>query len=303
MTNANDRLTKNERREAAREKARILREEQRKKERRTKFLLQGGIALASIAIVAVVGLVIWSSVRPAGPGPHNMASDGIQIGAGGVATETVAIPAGGKPTPTVPQAGVLDIRMYVDYMCPFCKQFEATNADYINGLLDNGKTTLEIYPISFLDRSSQGTRYSTRAANAVACVANYSPNQFLDVHNALYVNQPAEGSPGLTDDEIIALTEAANVQNADAVASCIRNQPYRAWITDATERAFTGPLPNSDVAAVEGTPTVLVNGVKYNGPVDDLASFQAFVVQQAGSDFVEQSAPTPTPTPTPTPAP
>lgn len=303
MSNANDRLTKNERREAAREKARILREEQKKKDRRTKILLQGGIALASIAIIAVVGLVIWTSVRPAGPGPENMASDGIQLSQGAIATETPAIPSGGEPTPSEPEDGVLDIRMFVDYFCPICNAFEQTNGEYITGLLENGNTTVEIHPISILDRLSQGTKYSTRSANAAACVANYSPNQFYDFHNILFANQPAENTVGLSDDELIALTEQAEVENASDVASCVQNQEFKAWVSAATTRALNGPIPNSNVAQVTGTPTVIVNGVKYEGPVDDLASFQAFVVQQAGSDFVEESESTSTPTPTPTPTP
>ena len=58
-TSGDSRLTKNEKREAAREKARILREEQKKKDRRTKLLLQGGIILASLAIVAFLILATF----------------------------------------------------------------------------------------------------------------------------------------------------------------------------------------------------------------------------------------------------
>ena len=45
---------------------------------------------------------------------------------------------------------------------------------------------------------------------------------------------------------------------------------------------------------------MLVNGLKYEGAVNDLASFQAFVIQAAGESFNESSTPTPTPTPSPT---
>src|SRR3954447_17884677 len=74
MTNGNEpRPSKNQRRDAAREKARQLREEQKKKDRRKRILLQTGIGVALIAIVAIVVVIITSSVRPAGPGPKNMA--------------------------------------------------------------------------------------------------------------------------------------------------------------------------------------------------------------------------------------
>ncbi len=302
-TSGDSRLTKNEKREAARDKAKVLREEQKKKDRRTKVLLQGGIILASLAIIAVVALVIMNSIRPVGPGPLNMASDGIQISQGFIATETPALESGDEPVPNVrdEEAGVLDIQMYVDYLCPVCKAFEDANGEYITSLLENGGTTVVIHPIAILDRLSQGTKYSTRAANAAACVANYSPNQFYDFHTLLFANQPAENTPGLSDDELIALTEEVGVQTPPFIADCIKNQTFKSWSGASTARALNGPIPNSNVPQVTGTPTVIVNGLKYEGGVNDLAAFQAFVIQAAGTTFNETSTSTPTPTPSATP--
>ena len=301
-SNPGDRLTKNERREAARDKARVLREEQKKKDRRSKFILQGSIIVASLAIIAVIVLVIVNSVKPAGPGPANMASDGIQIGQNFVATETPALKPGDDPIANERESGVLDIQMYVDYLCPFCGAFEITNGEYLASLLENGGATIEIHPIAILDRLSQGTKYSTRAVNAVACTANYSPDKAYAFHTALFTNQPAENTPGLSDDEMIALAEGAGVGSLDDVSSCIKNQSFKAWVSASSARALNGPIPGSDIEKVTGTPTVLVNGQKYPGAVDDLASFQAFVIQAAGTDFNENSTPTPTPTPTEVPA-
>ncbi|MDZ4045089.1 MAG: DsbA family protein [Rhodoglobus sp.] len=292
-------LSKNEKREAAREKARLMREEQKKKDKRTRLLLQGGIILASLAIIAVIAVVIVNSIRPAGPGPLNMASDGIQITEGFVATKTPALQPGEDPIPNERAEGELNITMFVDYLCPICRQFEEANGDYISSLLENGGTTVDIHPISILDRLSQGTKYSTRSANAAACVANYSPNQFYDFHNLLFANQPAENTTGLSDDELVALTEQAEVTEAGSIASCIRGQEFKSFVANSSARALNGPIPNSNVEQVTGTPTVIVNGVKYEGPINDLASFQAFVIQAAGETFNDSSTPTPTPTPTP----
>jgi protein-disulfide isomerase len=84
-----------------------------------------------------------------------------------------------------------------------------------------------------------------------------------------------------------------------AISECIQEETFRSWVSNSTARALSGPIPNSDIAQVTGTPTVLVNGIKYEGGVNDLAAFQAFVIQAAGDDFTESSTPTPTPTPTP----
>ena len=294
-------LSKNEKREAARQKARLLREEQKKKERRTRFIWQGSIIVVLLAIVAIVAVVLVNSVGPSGPGPKNMASDGIQLTQGAIATQTKALKAGEEPIPNVRDeaSGTLDIQMYVDYLCPICGDFEKTNGEYITSLLDNGKTTVEIHPIAILDRLAQGSKYSTRAANAAACVANYSPNQFYDFHNLLFANQPKENTTGLTDEQLIDLTTQAKVESPDKVASCIKSVEFKKWVADAQARALNGPIPNSNVDKVTGTPTVIVNGLKYEGSVSDLASFQAFVIQAVGTDFNDNSTPTPTPTAVP----
>jgi protein-disulfide isomerase len=304
-TGGESRLSKNEKREAAREKARVLREEHHKKERRSRLLLQGGIVLGLVGILALVAVVLVNSARPAGPGPLNMLSDGIKIGQGFVAEPTAALQPDADPVPNErdPDADVIDIRTYVDYLCPFCGDFEATNGEYIASLVENGGATLTVHPISILDRASQGNRYSSRAMNAAACVANDSPNQFFDFNALLFANQPAENSAGLSDDEIIAITVEAGVEEPEAVATCIRDEPFRAWVTASSARALNGPIPDANIEKVTGTPTVIVNGLKYEGPVDDLESFKAFVVQASGASFVEESSSTSTPTPTPTPAP
>ncbi|QYH35517.1 thioredoxin domain-containing protein [Salinibacterium sp. M195] len=297
------RLSKNERREAAREKARIQRDEQKKKDRRTKLYLQGGVGLALVAIVAVIALVLVNSNQPAGPGPENFASDGVQLSQGFIATPTAALAADAEPIANDrdEESGVLDIQMYVDYLCPICGDFEAANGEYIESLVDNGAATLEVHPITILDRFSLGERYSSRAVNAVACVADSSPNEFYAFHKLLLSEdiQPAENTTGLSDDDFVTLLGTAGVDDVAAVTECINDETFKSWVANSTARALAGPIPNSDVAQVTGTPTVLVNGIKYEGAVNDLVSFQAFVAQAANDDFIESSTPTPEPTPTP----
>ena len=300
------RPTRNERREAAREKARILREEQRKRERRNKFLIQGGIIVVVLAIAALIFTLILQNVRPAGPGPANMASDGIVLTAGDdggiVAVETPAVPAGGTPTPTEPDDSgtVANIVVYVDYLCPFCGQFEATNSDSIRTMVEEGAATLEMHPIAILTNKSNGTQYSLRAANAAACVADTSPDSFFDFNALLFQNQPEEGTAGLTNDEIKSLVEQAGASDVSTIEQCIDDKQFNSWVQEATNRALSGPVPNSDLPAITGTPTVLVNGQLFTGNLQDPAEFQSFVVQATSATFNDSES---TPTPTPTPAP
>ncbi len=295
-------LSKNERREAAREKARTLREHQKKKDRRGRVLLQGGIALFVLAIVAVVGLILVNGVRPPAPGPLNMQSDGIKIGQGFKAVPTPALQPDARPVPSKTNPpNVIDLRVYIDYQCPYCGDFEAANSAQIEKWVSTGAATLEIHPLAILDQASLGKKYSTRAANAAACVANYSPNQFFDFSALLFKNQPKENTEGLTDAQLIALTKQAKVTQPDPVSSCIADQKFKSWTNAATSRATTDPLAGTNVKKLAGTPTVIINGRKYDGPINNAAEFASAVSKAAGESFTEQSTASPTPTPTPTP--
>ncbi|HEY1530885.1 MAG TPA: thioredoxin domain-containing protein [Galbitalea sp.] len=302
---AGDRGSKNQRREAAREKARELREAQRKKEKRNRLFLQGGIGLAIVAAAVIIFFAISSSVVAPAAGPLNMQSDGIIIGKDLKAVSTPAIPAKGKPVATVrdKKSSVVSIRIYLDYFCPVCNAFETANKSQITKWLKTGAATIEIHPISFLDRSSLGTRYSSRAANAGGCVANYAPDDYWAFTEEMYVKQPKEDTVGLTNAQIIDVVKAAKVHNLSKISDCINSEKFKAWVTDATARAEAGPLPDSTVKQVTGTPTVIVDGVEYPITSDDVSSaadFAAFVEQTAGSQFDSGTKSTPTPTPTPT---
>jgi len=290
------RPTRNERREDARSKAKQHREAQAKKDKRNRWLLQGGIAVAVIAVIAVVGLSISSSVKPAGPGPANMASDGVVLGIGMKAQLTDALADGAAIVPTVEAAGIIDIRIYQDYLCPFCKDFDTTNSGQIQKLVESGAATVEFHPIALLTSRSAGSKYSLRATNAAACVANYSPDSFWAMNQAFFAQQPAEGTAGLDDTAIKALIASTGAANTSAINKCIDDKTFEKWSQSATDRALTGPLPGSQVASVSGTPTVLVNGVQYQGSLTDPAVFNAFVLQVAAAAY---STATPTPTPTP----
>jgi protein-disulfide isomerase len=278
---------KKDRREEAREMARIKREEQQKREKRNRWLLRGGIGVALIAVAAIVAVLIVGSIKPPTPGPANMASDGILMqgdasGISAVPTDATAPDADPVPTDVSALSDTVNIAVYLDYLCPYCNQFETTNADQINTWLSAGNVTLEVHPISILDNGSNGTKYSTRAANAASCVANYQPDSFLDVNAALFASQPAEGTSGLTDAELVSLVQTAGVTDT-AVESCITEQEFSNWVGAATDRALNEPLPNSSLEKLTGTPTVIVQGEQYSGDLGDAAAFEAFVMEQASA--------------------
>ena len=278
-----------DRRSDAREHARQLRDDSVLQGRRHRVLWRGGIGVALLAVATIVAVVFVGAVRPGAAGPLNMASDGVLLGAdetGVIAASTVALTADEAPIATDQDAlaNLVNITMYVDYLCPFCGEFDNANAAQISSWITAGNATVEIHPISIMDSASAGTSYSTRAANAAACVADTDPDSFLAVNTALFASQPQEQTTGLTDNELLAVLEGAGVQGAGvsgaAVADCVTEQTFTAWVAGATDRALSGPLPNADVETVTGTPTVLVNGVSYEGPFDDAEAFEQFVLSE-----------------------
>lgn len=277
-----EKLTKNERRAQAREQARKMQEQRRRKERVRRGLTIGGIIVGAVAIVAIVAVVIVNSIRPAGPGPENMASNGIVIGQDFVAERTAATPPEGEPTPTEPRDDIIQIEIYQDYMCPVCGAFDEANRATLEQLMSTGAATVEIHPISILDRASLGTKYSTRSASAAACVAEFAPDQFWAFNSAMYDDQPAESTAGLSNDEIVGVAEGAGIDVSGGLAECIRETRFGSWAEDATVRAGTQPLPGTDGVVADRTPTVIVNGQQYPGSPSDAAGFQAFVTAAAG---------------------
>ncbi|MBT1621750.1 thioredoxin domain-containing protein [Curtobacterium flaccumfaciens pv. oortii] len=272
MTN-NDRPTKNERRQHAREVSRQRADAEKRRKRRNKWFLQGGIGLGIIAIAAIITLVVVNvNNAPAvsAAGPKNMATGAIQFtGEGGEVTPvtTKAVTAKGTPSavPTSNTDGAVAVTEYVDWACPVCKQFEAAYADQILDKVKSGDATLAIQPVSILDRSYQSSRYASRAANAAMCVANYAPDKFLDVQTQFFDNQPAEGTSGLTNAEIAKLVKAGGATGSN-VSECLSTEQFKGWVTKSTK------LVTADEALQGtqgfGTPTVVVNGKR----LDDLST-------------------------------
>jgi protein-disulfide isomerase len=291
-------------RENARERARELRELHSKQDRRRRLVVQSLVVFGSVLVIAIVALVLVRTQQNAGPGPLNMLSDGIKIGAGLQAVPTDALKSNDDPVPsTANKPGVVDIQIYMDYLCANCGTFQQKNGEQLGTWVDSGAATVEIHPIALLTTKSAGTQYSLRAADAAACVAQFAPDQFYAFHTALLTDQPKEGSAGLDDAAIVKRAQAAGVGSIGSITSCIDQQRFKPWVQAATARALEGPIPNSDVDAIAGQLTIIVNGKEFDYATMDPNEFAQFVVQAAGESFADDNTATATPTPTPTPTP
>jgi protein-disulfide isomerase len=280
MNPSEPRPTKNQKRQEAREKARALREAQSKKSKRNKVLIQGSLAVVVLGAIAVVTVLILTSLRPPSPGPENMQSTGLKIGQGFEAVRTPALQPDELPVLSAENPeGIPAISIFIDYSCGACAQFEALNGPLLRTWLENGTATIEYHILSFRDAQTAGTRYATRAGNSAACVAEHSPDSFFEFSELLLANQPvAPERYELTNAELVLVAQASGVSNLEAIEQCIKDETFSSWILATSKVTMqTGPVPvrNSEIAAVTGTPTVLVNGKLYNPQLSDLATFVA----------------------------
>jgi protein-disulfide isomerase len=147
------------------------------------------------------------------------------------------------------------VSIYLDSQCPACRAFETQNGAWLEGLRDAGKIRLELKPIAILDRFSS-TQYSTRAANAAACVADSSPEAYTAFNDELFAQQPPENSAGLPDDKLVEIARDAGA--APAVEQCITDGTFTGWVARTTDAASR--------SGVQGTPTVLVDGHVVDNP-------------------------------------
>ena len=144
-----------------------------------------------------------------------------------------------------------------DFQCPACRQFETTSGPVLIELMNAGQIIVEDHPVAFLDQASS-TKYSSRAANAAACVAEIDRDRWPAWKTAMFDNQPEEGGTGLTDEQIVAIATQVGITSPD-LQPCIADQRYTDWVTMITKTALG--------SGIQGTPHVTVNGE----PVADIS--------------------------------
>jgi protein-disulfide isomerase len=193
----------------------------------------------------------------------------------------------GKSTAPV----VLDV--YEDFQCPICLELEQAAGTDIANLIKNGTVRVNYHMLSFLDSSSNGNRYSSRAANAAICASDVSPEAFQAFHTVLYGKdskgnniQPAEGGNGRTDAELEAYFKKAvpkaTADQITAFQTCLSSEEHAALVSAITDQASKN--------GVSGTPTVHINGKKWTMPSNDadVASSLVSAINAAQKDAAQK---------------
>ncbi|MBO0854204.1 MAG: thioredoxin domain-containing protein [Nocardia sp.] len=215
--------------------------------------IQIAVAAVLIALIAAIGISIAVKQHKkndnAGATPTVGSSQASPSGLTGSITDKGAIRIG-KP------GAKSTLNVVADLQCPSCKMFESANGQAITNAVNSGTTTVEYNIIAFLDQSSQGTRYSSRAANAAYCVAGSDPGKFLPWLISMYDQQPEEGSQGLPDGKLVQIAQSAGYTDP-AVAQCITSDKFASFVQKTTQQVLS--------SGVNSTPTVTLNGKQITG--------------------------------------
>lgn len=263
---------------AARERAKQLRAEQERKERRGKIARRTVLGIGGVAIVGgAAGLVFYErSQNKEGGGTKGKAA-----GAGDVdytkLDETTlksklanskgvpklvlvdgSLPFGKGPVPGTMNTGTKNvIEIVFDYACSHCAEFESVHAAELKSIIDTGKATVVLRPCKIL-----GSPWSDLADSFMGTVLDREPAKAWAMHTAIFaqlesaIKSGAQQYPGID-----AIVSAANAVGLKADT-----------ITDATNSAQTNAYENWTKLGttsftkqnLAGTPTIFINGVNAN---------------------------------------
>lgn len=225
----------------------MLAQARRREQRRRMLAVAAGVV---VVLLVLGGTIAVLSTRDSAP----TAVPSAMSEAGGVVVGDPAAP--------------ITVSIVEDFGCPHCKAFETEAAPLFASYAAGSEVKVEYRGIAFLDRAFRA-EYSSRALNASACVAsNGDTATWKRFHDALFDQQPAEGTEGLDLDTLASIASEAGADDA-TTESCIAEGTYRDWVKSTTDATM-------GKNGVEGTPTVFVNGVKVESSV---AAIEAAVEQ------------------------
>jgi protein-disulfide isomerase len=139
------------------------------------------------------------------------------------------------------------IDVWEDPQCPVCKLFADANGSYLESLVREKKANVRYHVLSFLGDES------VRAANASFCAAE--EGQFLDFHKAMYaVQSPLENSGFWSNETLVNMGKKIGI-----TSSTFENCVTKGSKVDLVQANYD----SMSKFGVQGTPTVFINGKKW----------------------------------------
>jgi len=158
--------------------------------------------------------------------------------------DPVVIPIDGAPF-LGPKDARVTLVEFSDFQCPYCAQAVVRLNAVLKAYPNQVKLVFKQYP---LDMHSQA------ALAAAAALAAHRQGKFWPLHDAMYADRTH-----LSRTTILAMAGAVGLDT---------KRFEQDWDSPAVKQALAREEAEGDKAGVEATPTVFIDGQKYNGSLD-----------------------------------
>lgn len=156
-------------------------------------------------------------------------------------------------------ADIPTVDVYLDFMCPFCGEVSRAVDPTLTRMLNAGQIRVSLHILDFLDRLSTD-EYSSRAASAVATLADKDPSHVMPVVESFFGRdfQPPEEHYTPVSAKMLADRMVKAGVDETLAAQAARGE-YVEWAKAVNDYTIT----RKDIEDTKGevsTPTFLVNG-------------------------------------------
>jgi NhaA family Na+:H+ antiporter len=152
-----------------------------------------------------------------------------------------------------PGAGVIVLVLYGDYLCPYCRRLRHV----LRALREKlGARMAYVFRHFPKEQAHPGATFASRAAEAAGL-----QGRFWEMHDALYAREPPLGR-----DEVLAIMRTLDLDEQRFAADLER---------DDIGVHIEEDLADGQRAGVVGTPTVFIDGVRYDGAWDYFSMLEA----------------------------
>jgi len=201
------------------------------------------IVIAMVTLVVVTGVVFSIFGQNSKESASIAALDGTTL----EPAVTSTIDAANGSAITFDNGAATTIDVWEDPQCPVCKLFADANGSYLESLVREKKANVRYHVLSFLGDES------VRAANASFCAAE--EGQFLDFHKAMYaVQSPLENSGFWSNETLVNMGKKIGI-----TSSTFENCVTKGSKVDLVQANYD----SMNKFGVQGTPTVFINGKKW----------------------------------------
>lgn len=236
---------------AARERLRLERERQAKKEKTRRQITVGLVGLGVLALTGGIGYAVVQAGKPSHWEAAKSAAVTAPKNTTGENGTTVVI---GKST------AKKTLEIYEDARCPVCAVFEQQAGEVVAKDVEAGKYKIQFFGAAFIDNTMPGEG-SRNALSAMGAALDVSPEAFLKFKSALYSAKfhPEEAEDKFAKDSYL-------LEIADTVPALKNNEEFRKNVSDGTFDAWALKMSDAfDKSGVDGTPTLKMDGKKVTG--------------------------------------